>query len=343
MSAADGGAERAAALERRYRRLLRCYPPSHRQVHREEMLGVLLAAARPGQRGPGAAQTVNLVACGLAIRARRALGWLADDPSQDALAVVSLIAPVVMLIIAALNFAAAIRESLAIDHAYPPTLPFWTLNLVPFLGGPAAMMIGWLAVAPLGLSGRRRTAAAVASVPLALALVNLLVEVMQLSGAWSGGLPMFLWTAGLVSSVVLASLAAGSLAFSAGPREGLAIVGRRRACLMIAGLGAGFGFPEIARLVSPTTSLTVPAFGLLAVLAIAAAVIVTRVRSIAGWRVPGLAVTALLLYLASTFPWLGNLALSVVLSLGDLLFAVLVWPVAIASWKGRGRRTSRAA
>jgi len=64
------------ALERRYRRLLRWYPPSHRAAHQEEMLGVLLDAARPGQRRPSVAQTVNLVACGLAIRARRALtGW----------------------------------------------------------------------------------------------------------------------------------------------------------------------------------------------------------------------------------------------------------------------------
>ncbi|HEX2745015.1 MAG TPA: hypothetical protein VHN16_11510, partial [Streptosporangiaceae bacterium] len=31
-------------------RLLRCYPPSHREFHREEMLGVLLATARPGRR-----------------------------------------------------------------------------------------------------------------------------------------------------------------------------------------------------------------------------------------------------------------------------------------------------
>ena len=95
MSAQD--TERAAALERRYSRLLRCYPPAHRQVHREEMLGVLLATARPGQRAPGARQTVNLVACGLAIRARRALSSLADETWQDALAVVSLIAPVLML------------------------------------------------------------------------------------------------------------------------------------------------------------------------------------------------------------------------------------------------------
>jgi hypothetical protein len=95
MSAQD--TERAAALERRYRRLLRCYPPGHRQVHREEMLGVLLATARPGQRAPGARQTVNLVACGLAIRARRALSSLAGEPWQDALAVVSLIAPVLIV------------------------------------------------------------------------------------------------------------------------------------------------------------------------------------------------------------------------------------------------------
>ena len=75
------------ALERRYRRLLRSYPPSHRAAHREEMLGVLLDAARPGQRMPGVTQTVNLVACGLAIRARRAL---IGEPWRDALAVVSL-------------------------------------------------------------------------------------------------------------------------------------------------------------------------------------------------------------------------------------------------------------
>jgi hypothetical protein len=43
--------ERAAALERRYRRLLRCYPPGHREVHREEMLGVLLATAIASWRG----------------------------------------------------------------------------------------------------------------------------------------------------------------------------------------------------------------------------------------------------------------------------------------------------
>ena len=94
------------ALERRYLRLLRCYPPSHRAFHREEMLGVLLATARPGQRTPGLGQTVNLAACGLAIRVRRIPGWLAADAGQDALAVVSLIAPAVVFILLALQQAA---------------------------------------------------------------------------------------------------------------------------------------------------------------------------------------------------------------------------------------------
>ena len=264
-----GGAGRAAALERRYRRLLRCCPPSHRRVHREEMLGVLLATARPGQRTPGAAQTVNLVACGLAIRARRALSRLAGDPWQDALAVVSLIAPVLMLIIAALDFAVTVRQPWAEYHGLPP----------------AAVMTGWLTVVLLGLTGQRRTAAAIASILLALALLNLLVDVTQLSGAGSAGLPGYLIGAGPVAPVVMASLAACSLAFSAGPRRGLAVAGRRRACLMIAGLSGGFGFPAIVELVSPSASVPAPAFSLLGVLAIAVAVVVTRLRSTVGWRV----------------------------------------------------------
>ncbi len=322
-----GGAGRAAALERRYRRLLRCCPPSHRRVHREEMLGVLLATARPGQRTPGAAQTVNLVACGLAIRARRALSRLAGDPWQDALAVVSLIAPVLMLIIAALDFAVTVRQPWAEYHGLPP----------------AAVMTGWLAVVLLGLTGRRRTAAAIASILLALALLNLLVDVTQLSGAGSAGLPGYLIGAGPVAPVVMASLAACSLAFSAGPRRGLAVAGRRRACLMIAGLSGGFGFPAIVELVSPSASVPAPAFSLLGVLAIAVAVVVTRLRSTVGWRVAVLVAAGLLLDLASTYPLgVGDLTAIVVLLLGSLLGAVLVWPVAIASWRGRVRRASRA-
>ena len=141
----------AAVLERRYLRLLRCYPPAHREFHREEMLGVLLAAARPGQRTPGLGQAVNLAACGLVIRVRRIPGWLAADAGQDALAVVSLIAPPVVLILLALGRG-------AMDATAAARVPFWTLlPVLPSLGESVVVMIAWLAVVLLGLTGCRRS------------------------------------------------------------------------------------------------------------------------------------------------------------------------------------------
>jgi hypothetical protein len=39
-----------SALERRYRRLLACYPGAFRREHEHEMLSVLMAGAEQGQR-----------------------------------------------------------------------------------------------------------------------------------------------------------------------------------------------------------------------------------------------------------------------------------------------------
>jgi hypothetical protein len=58
------------ARERGYRRLLAWYPRAFRRAHEEEMLAVLLAAARPGQQRPGLAETVNLIISGLGVRLR---------------------------------------------------------------------------------------------------------------------------------------------------------------------------------------------------------------------------------------------------------------------------------
>ena len=325
----------AAVLERRYRRLLGCYPPTHREFHREEMLGVLLATARPGQRTPGLGQAVNLAACGLAIRVRRIPGWLAADAGQDALAVVSLIAPAVVFILLALQQAAIT----AYASARPPVgYP----GLVPVLPSLAEPVVGlaWLAVVLLGLTGRQRKAAAIASIWLTLAvliLVILVTAIMQQGQRVN--VPMTLYQfAGMADvPVVLVSLAACSLALSPGPRRGLAIVGWRRACLMIAGLSAGFGFPSIVQLADPAAPIWDLAFRLLGVLAIAVAVAVTCVRGPVGRRVAGLMATGLLPSLALTIP-VRELGLVVILV--SLLIAVLVWPVAIVSWRGRFRRVA---
>ncbi len=154
-------------------------------------------------------------------------------------------------------------------------------------------MIAWLAVVLLGLTGRQRKAAAIASISLTLALLALLAVlavIMQQNHVFPAGPLQF---AGEVDvPVVLASLAACSLALSPGPLRGLAIVGWRRACLMIAGLSAGFGFPTIVQLADPAAPMGDLAFRLLGVLAIAVAVAVTRVRGpvgrrVAGWQRPG--------------------------------------------------------
>jgi hypothetical protein len=296
------------------------------------MLGVLLATARPGQRTAGLGQTVNLAACGLAIRVRRIPGWLAAAPGQDALAVVSLIAPPLVFILLALELA-------AVNATASARAPFWSvLPVVPSAEQPiVVMMIAWLAVVLLGLTGRQRKAAAIASISLTLAWLALLVvltAIMQQSHTFPGGLVQFLATSDI--PVVLASLAACSLVFSPGPGRGLAIVGWRRACLMIAGLSAGFGFPAIVQLVNPAAPIWDLAFRLLSVLAIAVAVAVTCVRGPVGRRVAGLVATGLLPSLAVTIPLRGDPALILVL-LVILLGAVLVWPVAILSWRGRVR------
>ena len=326
-----------AALERRYLRLLRCYPPTHRAFHREEMLGVLLAAARPGQRTPGLGQAVNLAACGLAIRVRRIPGWLAADAGQDALAVVSLITPAVVFILLALERGAWAATAAA-------RVPFWTplLPVLPSFGESVVVMIAWLAVVLLGLTGLRGAAAAIAAISLTLAWLALLTASVQQSVFPPGGLLQFLGSAGDVP-VVLASLAACSLALSPGPQRGLAIVGWRRACLMIAGLSAGFGFPAIVQLADPAAPTWDLAFGLLGVLAIAVAVAVTCVRSPVGRRVAGLVATGLLPSLAVSIPLRDVPAVFPVPLLVSLLVAVLVWPVAIVSWRGRVRRASREA
>jgi hypothetical protein len=279
---------------------------------------------------------VNLAACGLVIRVRRIPGWLAADAGQDALAIVSLITPAVVLILLVLQQAAMNAAASAGSVVLGLLLPG-----PPSFGQSVVVMIAWLAVVVLGLTGRRQTAAVIAFISLTLALLALLLVLVVLIqqvhtfyfDTFPGELFPFLPFGDV--PVVLASLAACSLALSPGPLRGLAIVGWRRACLMIAGLSAGFGFPSIVQLVHPAAPLGDLAFRLLGVLAIALAVAVTRVRGPAGRRVAGLVAAGLLPSLVLAIP-VSSVGLAYVLVI--LVVAVLVWPVAIVSWLGRVRR-----
>jgi hypothetical protein len=50
-----------ADLERRYRRLLVCYPAAFRREHEQEILSVLMAGAEEGQRWPRLAEAADLL------------------------------------------------------------------------------------------------------------------------------------------------------------------------------------------------------------------------------------------------------------------------------------------
>ena len=294
---------------------------------------MLLAAARPGQRTPGLGQAVNLAACGLVIRVRRIPGWLAADAGQDALAVVSLIAPAVVFILLALGRG-------AMDATAAARVPFWPLlPFPPSLGESVVVMIAWLAVVLLGLTGRRGAAAVIASISLTLAwLAVLTVEraAERVPARRASPVP-----GPADVPVVLASLAACSLALSPGPRRGLAIVGWRRACLMIAGLSAGFGFPSIVQLVHPGRAggrSCLPPAGRPGDRARGSRHARTRPRGPAGrgagsGRAPAQ---------SRRHSWASAWRPCLVTLLVILLVAVLVWPVAIVSWLGRVRRASRA-
>lgn len=89
----------ARGLEGGYRRLLRWYPSSYRNRHEEEILGVLMAAARPGQRRPGARDSVDLLWSVLKIRIRMTLRGADSQPWQAALALAGVLLPLLMVLL----------------------------------------------------------------------------------------------------------------------------------------------------------------------------------------------------------------------------------------------------
>jgi hypothetical protein len=60
----------AAELERRYRRLLKWFPARYRREHEQEILSVLMAGAKEGQRRPGLADSADLLTSAIFMRWR---------------------------------------------------------------------------------------------------------------------------------------------------------------------------------------------------------------------------------------------------------------------------------
>jgi hypothetical protein len=216
-------------LEQRYRRLLALYPKDHRHEHAEEMVSVLLAAAhhaelrtqKPAARarrfGQHAADSADLIAGALRIRSRMALDrirrsrWFSatvrDPRWSDALAVVSVVAPLLLLVAALAEF--DIPQAAASGDAGHPNWPlgsvFYVWDLPLTAGAPAVAILAFV---------RLRLIAGI--VALATGISQLVV----------GAAPAFSGNASpaIACAVLLAGTAAAALLLSPRPAQGLKLL-----------------------------------------------------------------------------------------------------------------------
>lgn len=192
-----------AALEQRYRRLLAWYPEPFRREREEEVLAVLLASARPGQRRPGLLESADLIRSALGMRLRAAWSGSANQGWADALAVFSVIAPLFLLAVDILE--------IALPYHLPPSRPRFVLYAP--LSGPLLLRSpgfdfavgGQAIIAALVLLGLRRTALAATAA----------FVFYWIAGKNAFAIPLVML---LATSVCI--LAAAALIASPGPRRG---------------------------------------------------------------------------------------------------------------------------
>ena len=217
-------------IEKRYRRLLVLYPKDHRRDHAEEMVGVLLAAADGDAQvrapkpvawavrfGRHTADSADLIGGAVRIRGRMLLNrirrarWFSwtvrDQRWSDALAVVSVVAPVLLLVAALTEF--GIPQAVAGSvSGHPHWRPAATLSLddLPLAASAAAVTL--LAFLRLRwLAGIGALAAAIGQIA-------------------AGAVPAFAGYANpaVAFTVLLSCTAAAALLLSPGPDRGLALL-----------------------------------------------------------------------------------------------------------------------
>ncbi|MWA05137.1 hypothetical protein F8568_033190 [Actinomadura sp. LD22] len=239
-----------STLEDRYRRLLACYPAAHREAHGEEMLDVLLSAARPGQTRPSIADTADLLLGAARIRLRRAASGTGASPRRDALAITGLLAALLLMAEAA-RFAVDVPTLIGAATAQGNgTIGIYGLL---YFFGTGPYWLAWTVIAVLAWRGRRRRAATAACA----------VTTAQIAFAVYGtALPdhsyAYLGRDFAGTSLPLALLATASLAASPGPRRGARLLGRARlagAATVAAALLALHTYPAFSLLTGGQTGV----------------------------------------------------------------------------------------
>ena len=137
-------------LERRYRRLLRCYPRSWREHREEEVVGLLMEQAAAEQRSTvGVRTAVDLIGHGIEARLDTALSWLPWRlREQIAIAALVVVAGLSLLMLVGEIIAAQIRTASGevLNYSYFTSGPFLSIGVV--------MYIGYMTAAVLCVAGR---------------------------------------------------------------------------------------------------------------------------------------------------------------------------------------------
>ena len=184
-------------LERGYRRLLAVYPAAHRARYGEEMLGVLMTAARPGRRRPDPGEAVSLLLGGLRARLRVPHGGAASPRWWDATAVARYLATLLL--------ATTYGHQVVAGWVWHRMWNDFGYGAPPASKGTILLAAGWIVVTVAARLGRYRLAAVLAAALTVVEPARLAVRYPNLPDA----LVTNWWL------VVLAVTATGMLAWSA--------------------------------------------------------------------------------------------------------------------------------
>jgi hypothetical protein len=207
-----------STLEDRYRRLLAWYPADHRLSHEQEMLGVLLAGARPGQARPSIADTFDLLRGAVRVHLRRAVS-APNAPGWPAATAIAGFLATLLLVADGLRFVVEAPQAIShfADGAHTP----FSLPLLALYFGTAPYWLAWLIIAVLAWRGARRPATLAACTVTAAQL--LLALYGTATTMWGSS-----YSAVLANiSLPLALVVTASLLASPGPRHGAELLGRR--------------------------------------------------------------------------------------------------------------------
>ncbi|GGO32107.1 hypothetical protein [Micromonospora parathelypteridis] len=223
-------------LERRYRRLLAVYPWEHRRAYEDEMLAVLVAGARPGQRRPAAGDAMNLVGAGLRARLRVGARGFTGSTWADAAAVTGLLVASILLALAGKSLLNQLIRDPSLPPGYGPGGPDvvdW-LRVAGWAGVCVAVLVGWRWLAAgLAWAGAIGWGALVA--PQAGDDLTYVVDTLP--------------------RIALAVVAAAALTVPVPRHRTIALLGVRRLAALLLAPAVMAGLLEINRVTSPTFNL----------------------------------------------------------------------------------------